>query len=179
MTPLFDGFDVADFWEQSDYALREYVDKPLTPEIVRAVEDELGYKLPASYIELMGYQNGGLPKRTNHRTAESTSWAQDHIAISGIYSIGREATYSLCGGFSTQFWTDEWGYPPIGVYFADCPSGGHDMVCLDYRACGPHGEPRVVHVDQDYDYKIVHVADTFEAFIRGLEDDAAFPIEDA
>lgn len=48
------------------------------------------------------------------------------------------------------------------------------MVCLDYRACGPAGEPRVVHVDQERDYKIVVVAADFEAFVRGLEDDSAF-----
>lgn len=75
-----------------------------------------------------------------------------------------------------MFNIDEWGYPPIGVYFADCPSGGHDMLCLDYRACGPSGEPTVVHVDQACDYKITFVAPNFEAFIRGLEDDDAFPV---
>jgi hypothetical protein len=48
------------------------------------------------------------------------------------------------------------------------------MVCLDYRACGPTGEPQVVHIDQERDYNIVLVAESFEAFIRGLQDDSAF-----
>lgn len=177
MRRIIGDFDIPGFWEQSDHAKREYVDRPVDTKIVRAVEDELGYKLPASYIELMAFQNGGIPKRRNHRTAEPTSWSHDHIAISGIYSIGRERACSLCGEFNTRFWIEEWGYPAIGVYFADCPSAGHDMICLDYSACGPQGEPRVVHVDQEYDYKIVHVADNFEAFARGLEDDSAFPID--
>jgi hypothetical protein len=51
------------------------------------------------------------------------------------------------------------------------------MVCLDYRACGPSGEPRVVHVDQEWDYQITIVAESFEAFIRGLEPDNAFEDE--
>jgi hypothetical protein len=48
------------------------------------------------------------------------------------------------------------------------------MLCLDYRACGPQGEPKVVHSDQEWEYKIVFVAENFEVFIRGLEDDSAF-----
>ena len=48
------------------------------------------------------------------------------------------------------------------------------MVCLDYRGCGPGGEPQVVHIDQECDYKITFVAKNFEAFIRGLEDTEAF-----
>lgn len=174
MSRYFAHFDVEQFWKPSEYAEKEYVGAPPTDEVVAEVERELGYKLPASYIELMKFQNGGLPRRTNHRTQERTSWANDHIAITGIYSIGGEKRYSLCGVFGSKFWVEEWGYPDIGVYFADCPSAGHDMVCLDYRACGPAGEPRVVHIDQECDYEIVFVAETFEAFIRGLEDDSSF-----
>jgi hypothetical protein len=171
---IFADFDVEHFWEPSEYAVREYVGSPLTDETVATVERELGYKLPASYVELMRIQNGGIPRRTNHRTKERTSWSLDHIAIAGIYSIGSDRRCSLCGEGGSRFWGTEWGYPDIGIYFADCPSAGHDMVCLDYRECGPTGEPTVVHVDQEWDYRIVFVAENFEAFIRGLESDSAF-----
>lgn len=174
MSDIFSDFDIKQFWEPSVYARREYVDAPVTDEMVLSVEQELGYKLPAAYVELMKHQNGGIPRRKNHRASERTTWSDDHIAITGIYSIGRQKSYSLCGGLGSQFWIDEWGYPPIGVYFADCPSAGHDMLCLDYRDCGPNGEPQVVHIDQEWDYKIVFVAKTFESFIRGLQDDTAF-----
>ncbi len=141
------------------------------------MERELGYRLPPSYIEFMRFQNGGIPRRTNHRTRERTSWSPDHIAITGLFSVGGDRPCSLLGEFGSRFWVAEWGYPPIGVYFADCPSAGHDMLCLDYRACGPVGEPQVVHVDQELEYRVTFVASSFEAFIRGLQRDAAFERE--
>ena len=175
MSQVFDSFDFSSFWEDSQYAKENYVDAVPTPELIGAVEGQLGYKLPVAYIELAKTQNGGLPKNTNHRTDEPTSWSDDHIAITGIYSIGRSMLYSLCGEtFNSKFWEEEWGYPAIGIYFADCPSGGHDMIALDYRRCGPDGEPEVVHVDQENDYRITKVAGSFEQFIRGLESDDAF-----
>jgi len=72
-------------------------------------------------------------------------------------------------------WLDEWGYPDIGVYFADTPSAGHDMIALDYRACGRDGEPAVVHVDQEVGYVVTPLAPTFEDFIAGLVGEEAFP----
>lgn len=177
MPKVFDDFNIDQFWERSEYAEQEYVSAPFTDEEVVVLERELGYALPASYVEFMRHQNGGIPKKTNHRTAERTSWASDHIAIVGIFSIGREKSHSLAGSRGSRFWINEWGYPAIGVYFADCPSAGHDMVCLDYRRCGPSGEPQVVHVDQEWGYKITLVAESFEAFVRGLESDEAFEKE--
>jgi len=171
MTKIFADFDMSQFWEESEYATEEYVDEPPTAALVASIEQELGYRLPRAYVELAQFQNGGIPSRSNHRTNERTSWAEDHIAITGIYSIGRTKSCSLCGDSGSQFWISEWGYPPIGVYFADCPSAGHDMLCLDYRECGSDGEPQVVHIDQEFDYKITFVADNFESFIRGLYDD--------
>ena len=48
------------------------------------------------------------------------------------------------------------------------------MLRLDYREAG---EPKVVHVGQERGYKITFVAESFEAFIRGLEGDEAFPLD--
>jgi hypothetical protein len=55
------------------------------------------------------------------------------------------------------------------VYFADCPSAGHDMIAFDYRECGPAGEPQVVHVDQEWDYAITVLAASFTEFAHGLQ----------
>jgi hypothetical protein len=167
-------FNFAGFWKDSDYARKQYVGAPITDEMIQSAHLELGHTLPKTYLGLLRSQNGGIPVRANHRTSRPTSWADDHVAITGIYGIDRSKMHSLCGEFSTNFWIKEWGYPDIGLYFADCPSAGHDMLCLDYRDCGPDGEPRVVHVDQELDYAITPVADNFESFIRGLKDGSAF-----
>jgi hypothetical protein len=166
--PIFHGFDLTNFWDDSTYALEAYVEAPFTHELLASVEQELGYKLPAAYVELMRTHNGGIPINTRFPTNEPTSWAEDHIAITGIFGIGRTKTNSLCGEFGSPFMLEEWGYPTIGVCLCDCPSAGHDMVMLDYSACGPQGEPTVVHVDQEADYAITYLAPDFEAFIRGL-----------
>ena len=176
----FEGFDLTNFWDDSMYALKEYVSDPPSDELIASVEEELGYKLPAAYIWLMKQHNGGIPVNTCYPCDEPTSWADDHVAITGIFGIGREKSCSLCGELGSQFMIDEWEYPAIGVAICDCPSAGHDMIFLDYRACGPQGEPAVVHVDQENDYKITHLADSFEEFIRGLEHESLYdPDEDA
>lgn len=164
----FSDMNLTDFWDDSEYARTSYQSDLPTDELIESIEKELGYKLPSSYLQLMKQQNGGVPRNTNFPTEVSTSWAEDHIAITGILGIGREKDYSLCGEFGSPFMIEEWGYPDIGVVICDCPSAGHDVVMLDYRACGRDGEPEVVHVDQEDDYEITFLADNFEAFIRGL-----------
>lgn len=144
--------------------------------LIADLEKELGYKLPGSYIWLMKQHNGGMPVNTNCPVAARTTWAEDHVAITGMMGIGREKRYSIGGPAGSRFWIDHWEYPDIGIALCDCPSGGHDMIFLDYRACGPQGEPAVVHVDQERDYAITHLADNFEEFIRKLVNDDVYPL---
>ncbi|WP_230271922.1 SMI1/KNR4 family protein [Rhodopirellula halodulae] len=176
MEPFHD-FDLSDFWEPGEYADEQYVGEPFTDADVDRVERELGFKIPTSYVALMRTQNGGISRNSCYRMSEPTSWAEDHVAIEGIHGIGSEKDCSLCGVAGSKFWMEEWGYPAIGIYFGDCPSAGHDMICLDYRECGPDGEPSVVHVDQESDYRITFVAKDFETFIRGLEPEEVFDEE--
>ena len=165
----FENFDLTNFWEEnSEYTLENHVSLPPSDMLIKELEDELGYKLPESYIFLMKQQNGGLPVNTCFPTQEPTSWASNHIEITSIMGIGRDKDYAICGSLGSQFMIDEWGYPAIGVGICDCPSAGHDMIFLDYRKCGPEGEPQVVHIDQECDYKITFLANDFESFIRGL-----------
>lgn len=168
MNTPFHGFDWSNFWSDSDYSVKKYREAPLADDVLVRVEERLGVMLPRAYVAMCRLHNGGIVLRTAHASPSRTSWSSDHVAIHGVFAIGDQKPHSLCGELGSHFWPYEWGYPPIGVYFADCPSAGHDMLCLDYRECGPRGEPTVVHVDQDWDYQITPIAPNFESFIRGL-----------
>ncbi len=157
--------DMNDFWEDSDQA-NEYISKPVTDEQISSVEEQLVFKLPASYIQLMKLHNGGIPRNTRYPIG-STVHGQNHIVISGFFGIGRDKKKSLCGELGSRYMIENGGYPEIGVVICDCPAAG-DAVMLDYRPSGNDGEPEVIYVDRGSNNKIIKLADNFEAFIQGL-----------
>ncbi len=157
-------------WTDSDYFRESYTEPSPSEALVREVEAELGVRLPDAYVELAQVRNGGALARTAFLVDESFGRADDLVEVEALYAIGRTAPHSLLGTYSTRFWLEEWGYPDLGVVVVDTPSAGHELVMLDYRACGPRGEPAVVHVDQEADYRILPLAPDFVTFIRGLSD---------
>jgi hypothetical protein len=176
----FDDFDFEGFWDDGPYSLENYVEPPPNDLLIASIERELGgYRLPAAYVDLARRHNGGLLKRNCYPMKERTGWAEDHVAISGFYAIGRTSKYSLAGQLGAKFMIEKWGYPPIGVGIADTPAGGHELIMLDYRACGKRGEPQVVYVDQEDDYSVAFVAPDFESFIRGLVEESAYDTTEA
>jgi hypothetical protein len=158
--------DMHGFWTESDY----FTGPSLTDDMVHRAEELLGYKLPKSYLRLLRTRNGGSPARDCFPTSTPTSWAENHIALSGIRGIGGEwGIDSPRSGTIPMI--QEWGYPSIGIIVGECPSAGHDVVMLDYSTCGPSGEPRVVHVETDGSLvRITFLAGDFDAFIGGLVD---------
>lgn len=161
--------DVAGLWDESAYYDENYTEPAPTDDQIAEIEAELGVRLSAAYIELaQQHRNGGGLQRDACPSPQPTSWAEDHVGLTGIFAIGRTVSNSLLGRAGQSLWIEEWGYPALGVYFADCPSAGHDMIALDYRTCGPQGEPTVVHVDQESDYAVTELAPTFGDFVRML-----------
>ena len=156
-------FNWTGFWNDVDYAFESYIGKPVTDEDIKAAEANLGYTLPVAYIELLKNHNGGVVKKNCFINDDD-----DCVYITGIYGIDSGKKYSLLGEMGNEFWISKVKYPPIGVVVADTISGGHDMIFLDYRDCGPSGEPKVVRVDQEGDYSITLLADNFGDFIKNL-----------
>jgi hypothetical protein len=168
---IFPGVDLDAFWDDAEWALRYYVGEFPSDELISSVERELGYRLPASYVALMRSHNGGVPRNTSCPAPSRIGWSPDSVTVEAIMGIGRAKEYSLAGRSGSRFWIDEWHYPAIGVYFADCPSGGHDMIAIDYRDCGPAGEPRVVHIEQSAGFRITELATDFVSFVQALRPD--------
>ena len=156
-------FDWTGFWNDVDYAFESYIGKPVTDEDIKATEANLGYTLPVAYIELLKNHNGGVVKKNCFIDDDD-----DCVYVTGIYGIDKDKKYSLLGEMGNNFWISKVKYPPIGVVVADTISGGHDMIFLDYRECGPTGEPKVVRIDQEGDYSITLLADNFGDFIKNL-----------
>jgi hypothetical protein len=143
-----------------------YTGSPLSDDMVRAAEATVGFRLPGAYLKLLRERNGGVPIRRCVPTLARTSWADDHIEISGLLGIGSER--SIDGKLGSAYLIQEWGYPDIGIVICDTPSGGHDTVMLDYRKCGPEGEPQVVYIDDDR--TILPLAANFAEFADRLID---------
>lgn len=173
MPNVFSDFDFKNFWDNSDYALETYVSEPLTDEMLVYAENELGYKLPSSYVELMRLQNGGHPINDCFPTQTPTLWADNYVKMDSISGISTKEICGLCGEYGSLYMIEDIEYPDIGVYFAGCPSG-HAMFAFDYRKCGKDGEPSVVYVAQEDDFEITFLAKDFETFIKGLKNESEF-----
>ncbi|MDR2296863.1 MAG: SMI1/KNR4 family protein [Comamonas sp.] len=170
--PTDAGFTVRDLeglWDDCEYSLSQYTGGTPAADEFKAVEVELGYRLPAVYKALIQQRNGGMLARNRYPNPLCRDWTTAAFSAESIYGIDRSKPCSLCGSSGTRFWVEEWGYPDIGLVLGDTISAGHQMIFLDYSDCGREGEPCVVYVNQESNYEISYVADNLAEFIRGLE----------
>jgi hypothetical protein len=133
------------FWDDS----KEYfTGPPLTEEMIRSAESTLGYKLPDSYVRILRVRNGGAPLRCCLPTVEPTSWAKDHIRVSGIRGIGGKwgIHSDALGSFRM---IQEWGYPNIGVVVGECPRPATTPSCSTTRSAERVVSLGVIHVETD------------------------------
>lgn len=145
---------------------------PLTRKALAAAEAQLGFRLPQAYADLLYAKNGGSTRQDCFAVDRPTSWARDHISITGIRGIGGKYGVDAATEHATNA---EWGYPTFGFVFAETPTAGHTVVMFDYSACGPSGEPRVVWVDvYGEEPEVIFLAKNFTDFLSGLTDAQTF-----
>ncbi|MFJ9041877.1 SMI1/KNR4 family protein [Streptomyces sp. NPDC102406] len=150
----------ASFWDQGDYG----VQPQLTEELVQEAQRLLGVLLPPSLLSVLCVQNGGgvAARWRAFPTLAPTSWSQDHVPFGDLMGIGRRERMTSI--LDSPYLVEEWGLPtPVVLLSGD----GHYWTALDYRACGPQGEPSVTWFDTDEKSELALAAD-FPSFIEGL-----------
>ena len=152
---VFDKIELDKLFDnESDYGKKHRFPE-VTEELIRRAEETMGYKLPASYRELLEYQNGGV-----------INDALDEAWLTEIYGISPDP--DNFEGLEAMFdnWKNEWEYPDIGIPFGETASAGHDMYYMDFRYKDADGEPRIVRIDNEMDNEIYYVAENLAEFIR-------------
>lgn len=61
---IFSAGELADLFDDSAYGREKYTEPAPSDELVAEVEAELGYRLPAAYVELCRTRNGGTAERS-------------------------------------------------------------------------------------------------------------------
>lgn len=139
----------------------QYSGPPLTDEMVAAVEAKLGVKLPLSLLELLRERNGGFLKKFCFDVPGEGEY-EDMRILGGIgWADG------LDGEVGSLFMAEEYEYPAGLLWLA---GDAHTNVVLDYRSCGPQGEPAVAWYDAEFGTPPIHLANTFAEFLGMLRE---------
>ncbi|WP_051716458.1 SMI1/KNR4 family protein [Streptomyces sp. NRRL F-5727] len=159
------------FWGEGRYG----VQPALTDAAVRDAERRLGVRLPASLLELLRVQNGGQVAEAWNAfpTEVPTSWSVNHAPLDSVLGIGPSDDWMSL--LDTGCLVEEWGLPsPLVLLSGD----GHYWIALDYRACGPSGDPSVTWFDVEDGLELPLAAD-FRTFVERLASAASLDPDDA
>jgi len=127
----------------------------LTPQTIAAAEKRLGVKLPAAYLDLLQEQNGGYVRRTLPDSVHSMIWG-----IGPSYpSITDDFEWRTADADAYGMWR-----PDNAAALVPFDGDGHWHLCLDYRACGPQGEPSVAYIDLETESE-EQIASDFASFL--------------
>jgi len=148
---------------------------PFDPAELKRTEKALGVKLPEAFVEVLKERNGGPLRLTTFtmktkppRKMDSISGRNYHVgSLSGIHPTHADGLTQRTE--TARGWEVEQGLFPLD-------GDGHYWLCLDYRECGPRGEPGITHWEQgdpridapDPSNPTCRVADSFEELILGL-----------
>lgn len=127
-----------------------YLQPKITPQLIRAAEQEIGFELPKEYLALLDVQNGGYIR---YCLADSV-----HEMISGIGPHFPSIT-----GFDWEGAKECVSFSLDGLVPFD--GDGHWYLCLD---CRKNTKPCVSHVDIECDSESM-IANSFEEYLRLLK----------
>lgn len=167
--PEFDDED-AKAWAAS------FVESPPSDSLIASIEAEFGLRLPDAYVALARQRNGGLLGRNLHFFGSTDPGTNSSfvVRIGALYPIGRVADHALLGPVTSRYQFGPWRFRDIGICIASSEITHDEQVVLDYRQCGPNGEPAVVLVQECWvsaecsEQEVHFMANSFADFVRGL-----------
>lgn len=162
----FANFDWNSFWRNDSNQFIHFRGGKIKEEDIIRAEEEFGYKLPDSYIELLSSQNGGAPFSNLCYYEENGKFMP--VYLTAIYGVDPKLEYSICGDSGAKMIYNKLAYPNIGLPIAFTTKDDNAMIFLDYSECGSKGEPKVVLIEKGKDYKRTLLAENFETFIKSL-----------
>jgi hypothetical protein len=130
-----------------------YLQPPLTAEAVASTERQIGYKLPAEYLDLLRKQNGGYIR-----------YSLPEMVHDSIAGIGPH--FPSLSQFDWEECQEHVGYPLQGLIPFD--GDGHWHLCLDYRK--DRAVPSVTHADIECDQE-TPIAGSFAEYLSLLRID--------
>ena len=163
---MFENVDLDDLWyEEDDPEEEEYeCGNDVSDDLIKSIENDLGFKLPQSYIFLMKKHNGGILKKN----CAQINRKKRYYDIEAIFGIGRTQNCSI---YEVNKEKDYYEDNLIAIGYTFERDG---KIYLDYNECGTEGEPRVIAIDRD-DFegddpnpKPLVLAADFESFIGSL-----------
>jgi hypothetical protein len=127
----------------------------LTDEMVEWNGRHLGVTFPSLLIGLLRRLNGGCPHTPSFNlpgnVIEAHVGLRSSKYIQEIFGIHPNVAKANGQGWSDhKDWADHLEYrPPDGIILFALLGSDRDFLSLDYRMCGPHGEPAIVVYDSE------------------------------
>jgi len=137
---------------------------PATEEQISGAEHALGVRFPATLRRMFLEQNGGSLRGMHQESCHE---------IRPIGDTYPRIDVNDPWWHNDEYWQPE---PPLNLLVPFCGDGHHDL-CLDYRRCGPTGEPEVCMISQGGPEYLV--AASFDEFLDHTVTHAATVIIEA
>ena len=116
---------------------------PATDAVLRGFERRTGLTLPPALCAALQQSNGGRLRRSHLAGVQPTPRWKRGLNLHNLGGVGYEEGLDW-----SPTLVEEWGFPAPCLVLCH---GGPWAMLLDYRRCGPEGDPPVVFCDTDHE----------------------------